>query len=416
MNFDVFDEIDFPKEYKSEMINSAKFAERNVFVSPDTALFKARVALESLCKGLINKELDESVNLSTMIDICTFKGFFKKKDEAHQIRISGNNVAHGNGDAEDLHIVNSTNVKLAKNSVRNLFYILSEVFPDQANGVKFNVNSVPFDSYEVVRKVEKSKNEVVFGKFNYFVKDSKNNYYYFQVLPRNSKSSSRNDLGARSVLTENRIKDDKKRTSYLLESHYPFKLSPESDRDYIAYPVYSDSKLLTEVEQGTLKEKQVVQIALDILNELLELKKIGNGIHLRNIQPGNVIVTPNGDDYMASAVNMETAKINNYDATVFGSMKNLVIDKNPYIPNEVRQNNEGKNISWEKVDVYSVAVLMVYCVDRSAVKDKIETDILIDYFSEKIADILADIFDSSLNEIDGIEELKVKLEDALEEL
>ena len=222
-------------------------------------------------------------------------------------------------------------------------------------------------------------------------------------------------MGARSVLTGNRIKEDKKRTSYLLDVYYPSNLMAESDRDYIAYSVYSDSKLLAEVKPGTLEEKQVVQIALDILNVLLELKNIGNGIHLRNIQPGNVIVTPNGDDYMASVVNMETAKINNYDATVYASMKDLIAT-NPFLPREVRHNDEGKDTNWEKVDVYSVAVLMVYCVDSTAVKDTIDTDILYDYFSEEIADILTDIFDSSLNEIDGIDELKEKLEDALEEL
>lgn len=422
MNFDLFDEIDLLPKYKSKVINSAKSAERNVLVSPYSALLNARVALENLCKSLIKsnhlehiREKDGSVDLTTMIATCITNRVFTKEGEAHQVRLNGNKAAHGKGDAEKLYIVNSTNVELAMESVRYLFDILSEVFPNQANGAEFDVNRVPFGFYEVVRTVQKSDNEVIFGDFNYFVKDPKNNYYYFQVLHRNSESSTQNDLGARSVLTGNRIKEDKKRTSYLLDVYYPSNLMAESDRDYIAYSVYSDSKLLAEVKPGFLEEKQVVQIALDILNVLLELKNIGNGIHLRNIQPGNVIVTPNGDDYMASVVNMETAKINNYDATVFASMKDLIVT-NPFLPREVRQINEGKSTNWEKVDVYSVAVLMVYCVDSSAVKETIDTDILYDYFSEEIADILTEIFDSSLNEIDGIEELKEKLEDAFEEL
>ncbi len=421
MNFDVFDKIDLLPKYKSKVINSAKSAERNVLVSPYNALLNARVSLENLCKSLINSNHLEhirengSVNLATMIETCTSNGVFSKGNEAHQIRLNGNKAAHGKGDADLLHIVNSENVELAMESVKDLFTILAEIFPNQANGVEFDVNRVPFGFYEIVRTVPKSDNEVIFGDFNYFVKDPKDNYYYFQVIHRNSESSTQNDLGARSVLTGNRIKDDKKRTSFLLDVYYPSNLMAESDRDYIAYSVYSDSKLLAEVKPGTLKEKQVVQIALDILNVLLELKHIGDGIHLRNIQPGNVIITPDGDDYMASVVNMETAKINNYDATVFASMKDLIVT-NPFLPREVRQDNEGKSINWEKVDVYSVAVLMVYCVDSSAVKDIIDTDILYDYFSEEIAGILADIFDSSLNEIDGIEELKEKLENALEEL
>lgn len=421
MNFDIFDEIDLLPKYKSELINAAKVAERNVLVSPYNTLLNARVSLENLCKALIKSNHlehvreDGSVNLTTMIETCTSNGVFTKKDEAHQIRLNGNKAAHLKAGAEHLHIVNAENVEMATTSVKCLFAILAELFPNQANGAEFDVNRVPFGFYEIVRAVPKSDNEVIFGDYNYFVKDPKENYYYFQVLPRNSESSTQNDLGARSVLTGNRIKEDKKRTSYLLDVYYPSNLMAESDRDYIAYSVYSDSKLLAEVKSGVLDEKQVVQIALDILNVLLELKHIGNGIHLRNIQPGNVIITPDGDDYMASVVNMETAKINNYDATVFASMKDLIVT-NPFLPREVRQDSEGKSTNWEKVDVYSVAVLMVYCVDRTAVKENIDTDDLYDYFSDEVADILAEIFDSSLNEIDGVEELKEKLEDALEEL
>jgi selenocysteine-specific translation elongation factor len=55
-------------------------------------------------------------------------------------------------------------------------------------------------------------------------------------------------------------------------------------------------------------------------------------------------------------------------------------------------------------------------MDRQAVKEKIDSDSLYDVFSDEIVDILSEIFDSSINEIDGIESLKEKLENALEEL
>lgn len=421
MNFDIFEEIDVLPKYKCNIVNAAKTAERNVLVSPYNALLNARISLENLCKFLIKSNHLEhirengEVNLATMIETCTVNGVFTKVDEAHQIRINGNRVAHGKEKADRLHIVNTENVEMAMKSVKDLFDILAELFPNKVNGKEFDVYSVPFGFYEIVRRVPKSDNEVIFGDYNYFVKDPKDNYYYFQVLYRNSESSVQNDLGARSVLTGNRIKKNKKRTSYLLDVYYPSNLMAESDRDYITYSVYPDSELLSEVKAGMLKEKHAAQIALDILNVLLELKQIGNGIHLRNIQPGNVIITPDGDNYIASVVNMETAKIENYDATVFASMKDLIVT-NPFLPREVRQDSEGKNINWEKADVYSVAVLMVYCVNGSAVKETIDTDSLYDCFSEEIADILTNVFDSSLDEIAGIDELKEKLEDALKEL
>jgi serine/threonine protein kinase len=422
MNFDIFDDIDVLDKYKGKVIDSAKSAERNIMVSPYNALLNARVSLENLCKAIIKsnhlehiREDDGSVNLATMIETCVSNGAFRKKDEAHIVRLNGNKAAHGKDEADQLHIVNVNNVRIAMDSVKNLFDILAEVFPENADGAMFDVNKVPFGFYEIERAVHKGKNEVIFGDYNYFVKDPKNNYYYFQVIPRNSESTASNDLGARSIITGNRIKEDKKRTSYLLDVYYPSNLMAESDRDYIAYSVYSDSRLLSEVRSGTLNEKQTVQVAIDILNVLLELKGIGDGIHLRNIQPSNVIITPDGENYMASVVNMETAKINNYDATVFASMKAL-IDTNPFLPKEVLNANNGAEISWEKVDVYSVAVIMVYCMDESNVKEAIDTYALYDIFSDEIVGILEDIFDSSINQICGIAEFKEKLENALEEL
>ncbi len=422
MNFDVFEDADILPKYKEQAINAAKAAERNVLVSPYNAILNSRVSLENLCKSLIKsnnlehiREDDGSVNFATMIETCVANKVFSGQEAAHRVRLNGNKAAHGKDGAEQLHIVNSTNVGMALESVRSLFEIFAEVFPDTAKGALFEDNQIPFGFYEIVRAVPKGENEVIFGDYNYFVKDPKDNYYYFQVLNRNSASAEDNELGARSVLTGNRIKEDKRRTSYLLDVYYPSNLMAESDRDYIAYSVYSDSRLLSEIENKTLSEKQTVQIAIDILNVLLELGQIGDGIHLRNIHPCNVIVTPNGEDYMAGIVNMETAKINNYGATVFASMKNLIAS-NPFLPREVRMGNDSDFVQWGKADVYSVAVLMVYCMDKSAVKDTVDTDGLYDIFSEEIAVILEEILDSSVNEIDDACEVKRKMENALEEL
>ena len=46
---------------------------------------------------------------------------------------------------------------------------------------------------------------------------------------------------------------------------------------------------------------------------------------------------------MAGIVNMETAKIQGYDATVYKSIESS-FSENPYMPREVRQGNESENI------------------------------------------------------------------------
>jgi len=118
-----------------------------------------------------------------------------------------------------------------------------------------------------------------------------------------------------------------------------------------------------------------VQIAIDLTNILIELQSIGQGISLRNIQAGNVIVTPCEGGYMAGIVNMETAKIQGYNATVYKSIESS-FSENPYMPREVRQGNESENIQWEKADIYSVAKIMVYCKEPAEVKSEVDEDFI----------------------------------------
>ena len=160
-------------------------------------------------------------------------------------------------------------------------------------------------------------------------------------LLRNCKSAERNIM----ISPYNAIANSRK--SYLLDVHYPSNVLAESDREYIAYSVYSDSKLLSEIDHPKFTEREIVQIAIDLTNILIELQSIGQGISLRNIQAGNVIVTPCEGGYMAGIVNMETAKIQGYNATVYKSIESS-FSENPYMPREVRQGNESENIQWEK--------------------------------------------------------------------
>lgn len=420
MNFDSFDDIEMPEKYKGVLLKNAKDAERNIYIAPSDASFHARAALEILCKALKKKHNLEWLrpgngqpNLATMIDTCVMANIMKNTDAVKRIRDEGNDAAHPNNRVLKKHIVTEAAIKVVMVAVKDLFDLISETYYE--GKLEFDEAKIPFDSFEVVRRVPKAENEIIQGDYNYFVKNSQDSYYYFQIFPRKSEEEHYNALGARGVLTGNTIKKDKKRRSYLLDVFYPWDLSENSDREYIAYSVYSDSFLLSEIPAKSLTEKQTLQIAIELLNALIELKRIGKGISLRNIQPGNVILTPDDDSYMASVVNMETAKINGYDATVYGSLKSLMME-NPYLPREVRLGIESDNVQWEKVDVYSIAKIMLYCIDPSIVKGEVDEDDVYDNFSEEVAEILMDVFDSSVNAIDGAEEFMEKIQNAFDEL
>ena len=435
MNFDNFDGIDIVD--KTSLLRNCKSAERNIMISPYNAIANSRAALEILCKGLIKKNNVEQIkpqpkickncnmpiedtlnlppNLATMIDTCLKAGLFTNEDAAALIRKNGNDTLHANKGAQKLHVVNEGNIEKASSCVQALYTLFKEVFGQELLVPDFDLNKVPFGYYEIVRAVPKAPNEVICGDNNYFVKDPQENYYYFQVFHRNSMEERDNELGARGVLTGNKIKEDKGRKSYLLDVHYPSNVLAESDREYIAYSVYSDSKLLSEIDHPKFTEREIVQIAIDLTNILIELQSIGQGISLRNIQAGNVIVTPCEGGYMAGIVKMETAKIQGYDATVYKSIESS-FSENPYMPREVRQGNESENIQWEKADIYSVAKIMVYCKDPAEVKSEVDEDFIYDSFSEKVGDLLIDTFESSINMIDEPADFKEKLEYAVKNL
>lgn len=94
--------------------------------------------------------------------------------------------------------------------------------------------------------------------------------------------------------------------------------------------MYSDSKLLSEIDHPKFTEREIVQIAIDLTNILIELQSIGQGISLRNIQAGNVIVTPCEGGYMAGIVNMETAKIQGYMRLFIRALSHFIFRKSIY--------------------------------------------------------------------------------------
>ncbi|MGN0424012.1 MAG: hypothetical protein ACI4FY_01725 [Acetatifactor sp.] len=413
MNFDVFNQIQFSR--KATVLENGRSAESKILMSPYDAMTAARTAFEALCKGLIkdDRAIPCPPHLAGMIEKCLEEHIFTDKAAAYAIRDNGNVTVHTKKKI-DFHAVNEITIQIATESVKSLYEIMMEVFTDRLEQLPFDPLKIPFGIYEVVRAVPKAENEVVVGKYNYFVRDPQDNYFYFQIYHRNSDVESNNELGARGMVAGKRIKEDKRRRSYLLDEHYPGGKLENSDRDYVAYSVYEDSRLLSEMRSVRFTERQIVQIALDLVNVLIELKRIGQGMHLRNIQPGNVIITPDGENYMAAVVNMETAKIKGYEGTVMNALKPL-IDGNPYWPGEVRKRETYDGVPWDKVDLYSIAKIMIYCADPKCLQAEVDEGDLYDLFSDEVVEILSPILFDSLNTLDEMEIVKEKLENVLDQ-
>ena len=418
MNFDVFNEIEFPAKYggSKRLLDYCKESERNIMINPWLSLDAARNALMTLCKGLLKihgvKQTlreDGQANLVTMIQTCVDNKLFYNGDAAHTIRKNRNDAEYYKK-KQDYLPVNVKTVRLALESTLALFNIMKESF-DGFENVDFDRLKIPFGDYEIDRAVKKSDSEIIYGQHNFFVHNGEGDYLFWQVLPRGADSPISQALNERNQLVKNRIKGDKRRKSYILESITPYVCPEGSDRDYIGYVIYSDSLLLSECSHP-FSCQQAIQIGLDLIMTIKEMGKVSAGIHHRNIHPGCVIVTPNEDSFMAGLVNMEAAKVADYEYTVFASIKGM-LERNIYMPRELRNFKEGDQaIDWGKVDLYSIAKVIIYCIDPGLVDEEIDTDALYDVpeLSDELIEAFRVIFESSINEIYSIDEFKEILE------
>lgn len=402
-----------------KLLDLCKAAEKNVRVNPKAAVEQARSAIEYLCKGLIYKNGVEQIredgetNIATLVATCLENGFFRNADAAHHVRKQGGKITHV--DRKNNYIpITEKNIRTAMESVRSLYLVMQEAFCYEGSQYTFNEMIVPFGDYEIDRAVKKSECEIVFGEYNYFVHNNSGDCYYLQIFERNEDSSVAEQLRERNNLVKSRIKSDKRRRTYLLETIVPYECPEGSDRDYIAYGVYEDSILLSE-SCTPMTSKQAAQVGIDLIKAIKEMNKIASGIHHRNIQPGCVMITPNEDTFMAGLVNMETAKVTDYEYTVFASIKGI-LQRNIYMPRELRNFKEGdQDIDWGKVDLYSIAKVIIYCLDPTLVTEEIDTDALYDVqdLSDDLIEAFRVIFESSINEIYSLDEFEEILENEL---
>lgn len=406
MNFDLFNDIE--GEEKGQLLTNCKTVERNIFIDPYNSIANARPALEWLCKGLMKrnnvraqKSPDGQVYLVNMVEACLTENLFQGCHEATVVRRSGNNILHANANDESLHIVNEENIAKALKVAKSLYILMQQAFDLYDD---FDEAKIPFGDYEVLRRVPKSAKEVVVGDYNYFVCNG-GDHFYLQVYPKNALDEKEMLLAERGEMTRERIGEDRQRNAYKPTMYLIYDSQKESDRRYIIYPIDKGGFLLSELNES-LSVKQAIKVGLELIETLCYMKSIGEGIHHRNIQPGSVILMSDGkDDYKAYLINMETAKIKNYAQTIYGSLKEI-LQANAYTPREVRRNEDGMEIDWEKADVYSVAKVILYCVDPKLVKDEVDPDSLYDIFSDEMVDAFRIIFESTLQDSLNLEEFK----------
>jgi hypothetical protein len=413
MNFEILKREDIEFIYKDNLISHTTGAEASVYIDPYNAIVSSRSALECLVNGLIRQHniITQADNLCDKIELCLDKHVFilgaeDAGNKATYVRQHGNKVVHA-VTTNNMHIANKQNIATAIEVVSSLYDVIKIAF-DIA--VPFDKTKIPFGDYEIIRAVKKIDGEIICGDYNYFVRENDGDVYYLQCLPLTAEEDDTTLFTRRNEEARNNIRNDRRRHTYLPEIK-TIPLPVGSDRKYVLYKVFDDSYLLSERFKN-FSLKDAISIGCDLLHILLELDKVGNGMHHRHITPGCVIITPDNGSVLASLVNMQTAKIVNNPGTIIGGLRGI-IESSLYIPNDVRGFGEENlfNVNWEQVDVYSTAMIMLYCIDPNLVRDTVNIDDLFKYgFSDNMVDLFELIFSGSTAYIPSLEKVLEVLE------
>ncbi len=414
MNFDFLSEIEFNNDYKESFIANALSAEKNAKYNPYQSIVASRSALECLLKGILKENGYTKINiLNEMINKCLEKGYLCNDYQANatEIKNQGNKVVHANP-TETMHKVTEENIKKAIEILKSLFEVCKAYFDFKG---QFDEDIIPFNDYFIKSKVKKMEGEVICGEYNYFVYEEDGDEYYLQCFPLGTDEEALK-LVERSEESRVTINDFLFRKTYLLQIKN-IELYKGSDRRIVVYSVPKNSFLLSELK-GRLNREKTLSIGLDLINSLLEMKSAG--VHHRNINPGCVILSPCvNKNYLAALVNMQMTKVMDSEGTIIYQLTDRQ-KNNPFIPADIRRMSAEDllDISWEKVDVYSVAKIILYCINPdltdsncSTSKALMELETL--DFSDDFVDFFENILDNDTVNNPSLEEMKEIFENEL---
>lgn len=363
MNFSNFAYLKDQGGYIENCVKHCMEAEKKVRVRPADTAANARRAIEQLFKVQSKAHRLKPANLAESIEQnCKFiednNAFIKKnsnviRSKANTIRKYGNNAVHYNiNNHESIDAANQKNIRQAITIIRDLYDLLCEFY---GKSVEFDEDLIPFDEYTIFRQVyipEEMYTE------SYFIHTSgpRPHYYYLQCLSLIETL----ELDARREEASDRVYQDHKRNSQLLIPNVELGLPENSDRKIVIYDVSPDSFLLSELKTS-MTLKQALKVGLDLISALEDMKYLG--MYHRNIFPGCVLMGyDRKGDYEACLLNLQTSKVLGSDATV-NHLLAIAWDRNLYIPEHLRAGHRP-DTDWEKVDVYALCRLVLFCLDR----------------------------------------------------
>lgn len=417
MNFTDFEGLRKKSTHLSKCLDDCIEAERNARIRPMHTLIVTRHALENLfleqCRMYKIKpdyDKNDKFNLAKGIsDVCRcLRHQYKEvKADATFIREKGNEDAHAElSKNKMIHAATEKNIAEAMEVLETMYRLLGRLY-SRPRGTEFKQKRVPFDDYKIIRQIDDPTNP---NLTRYFVRGTNGRDYYLQCLSHQEMA----ELEARRQAANKRVYEKGRRRDNRLLLPVNMALPYESDRKILLYDAYPESQLLSELKEN-MKLKDALRLGLDLIEALEQLKELG--MHHRSIYPGCIMLDHSErSGYEAFLMDLHTSKIIDSNLTINSKLANAY-DSSQYVP-EVLKGMPLADTDWEKVDVYAVCRVVLFCLDRSLVQIN-NTSRFREHEDLEWAEVLPDLYrrifqpDPDLRNIPTLKELKELFQDEL---
>ena len=412
MFFDFLLNANFPNTHKKftkakELHNYCVTAEKSARTDPDKCFL-------NLGKCLLEENGVDCSNLTleNMIKRCDY---IKDKLKFHEFRWDRNRVAHIQQNVQKGK--KYPPITNACYKTVGLYTELCKIF--NHHGQKLTSDILPIGDYEVIKKVKANKFESVAGDYNYICKKSGSDIdAYAYVRPFNSdENNCRTVFNERDLEVQNFF-SNMRGSNYIIRGN-EIPTSDICELRYLAYEIRENTKTLDMLEDE-LSAYDVLDIISQITEGLSALSTRKINIHHRGIRPSCIFVNKYDDEYEAKLGCFETAKIEYKEREMRTVMSYMVESQknNPFIHPELVGVQTASDEEWEKGDVYSLATVLLYCLDKESVQlDSVDSSVLLDHFSDELYAKFTDILDSgSLETVPNLKDFLEILEEEKENL
>lgn len=377
-------------------------AEKNAKTYPDTTMINIRQALEVLLRGLLiedgMKNFSNQITLSNMIDMYAKRCSFinnKNVTPLHKVRMKANDIVHisYNVQGEKEYKIKDVHAS-AKESCKytiELYKVIAEIFNIEVPEI--HANDLPIGEYEIIEKSKSEYYESVEGKYKFIGRISSPNIdTYAYIRPFNGKkNNSRKVFNERDLEVQNFFMN-MRGSSHIIRGH-EIRTSDTCEMRYLAYEIQKNTKTLDRII-GEISAYDLLNIIAQVAQGLSELATKKINIHHRGIRPTCIFINSFDDGYEAKLGCFETAKIE-YKEKIMETVMAYMVESQKdsvFVHPELLGKEEITGDEWEAGDVYSLAAVLLFCLDKEFVANgEVDCTILTEYYSDEFVEAMMNI-------------------------